>query len=182
MTGNVGAGRRRVIRQRSAQKNGGADEPRPHAQRGRGKACAPGGRRRRNRPGPQMFARKRGTRAEAAFRAVRKRRRVRCTFCRAASNAQRRRFRSTGRVRGAGSRGALPDSPPESGARQKSARACALFSRALLNYMPFFTSGPLGHWQMGMISTRLMWMCAGRWVTQNTVSAMSCGVMGLVPS
>lgn len=50
------------------------------------------------------------------------------------------------------------------------------------NYMPFLTSGPLGHWQMGMISTRLMLMCAGRCVTQNTVSAMSCGVMGLVPS
>ena len=50
------------------------------------------------------------------------------------------------------------------------------------DYMPFFTSGPLGHWQMGMISTLLMLMCAGRCVTQNTVSAMSCGVMGLVPS
>ena len=48
--------------------------------------------------------------------------------------------------------------------------------------MPFLTSGPLGHWQMGMTSTRLMLMCAGRCVTQNTVSAMSCGVMGLVPS
>ncbi len=43
------------------------------------------------------------------------------------------------------------------------------------------TSGPAA-WQVGIISTLLMFTCAGSATAQATVSAISCGFSGVVPA